>query len=59
VKYQRFVDVLLTEAVFVAVFDEAFGGVDQRSLAGSGAFLVEHDYAAGMLVPKKRFAGRR
>jgi hypothetical protein len=42
------VDVLFTEAIFVAIFDEAFGGVDQKdALAGGGTFLVEHDYAGG------------
>jgi hypothetical protein len=40
------VNVLLAEAVLVAVFDKALGGVDhENALAGGGAFFVKHDYA--------------
>ena len=39
-------DVLLAQAVFVAVLDEALGGVDHEdALAGGGVLLVEHDDA--------------
>ena len=42
------VDVLLAQAVFVAVLDEALGGVDHEdALAGGGIFLVEHQDAGG------------
>ena len=41
-------DVLLAEAVLVAVLHEALGGVDHEdALAGVRAFLVEHDDAGG------------
>ena len=41
-------DVLLAEAVLVAVLDEALGGIDHEdALAGVRAFLVEHDDAGG------------
>ncbi len=39
-------DVLLAEAVLVAVLDEALRGIDHKdALASGSAFLVEHDYA--------------
>ncbi len=39
-------DVLLAEAVLVAVLHEALGGIDHEdALAGGGVFLVEHDDA--------------
>ena len=39
-------DVLRAQAVLVAVFDEAFGGVDHEdALARGGVFLVQHDDA--------------
>ena len=42
------VDVLGAEAVLVAVFHEALGGVDHEdALAGMGVFLVEHEDAGG------------
>ena len=42
------VDVLLAEAVLVAVLDEALGGIDHEdAFAGVRAFLVEHDDAGG------------
>ena len=42
------VDVLLAQAVLVAVLDEALGGVDHEdALAGGGVFLVEHHDAGG------------
>ena len=42
------VDVLFAQAVFVAVLDEALGGVDHEdALAGGGVFLVEHQDAGG------------
>ncbi|MNJ37219.1 hypothetical protein D3C77_320290 [compost metagenome] len=41
-------DVLLTQAIFVAVLDKAFAGVDQeQALAPGAAFLVQHDDAGG------------
>src|SRR5207245_1456760 len=37
------VQVALTEAVLVAVFDEALAGIDHKNaLAGGGVFLIEH-----------------
>ena len=40
------VDVLLAQAVLVAVLDEALGGIDHEdALAGGGVFLVEHQDA--------------
>ena len=40
------VEVLGAEAVLVAVFDEALGGIDHEdALAGGGVFLVEHEDA--------------
>ena len=42
------VDVLLAQAVLVAVLDEALGGVDHEdALAGGGVLLVEHHDAGG------------
>ncbi len=42
------VDVLVAQAVLVAVLDEALGGVDHEdALAGGGVLLVEHDDAGG------------
>ena len=41
-------DVLLAQAVLVAVLDEALGGIDHEdALAGGGVFLVEHEDAGG------------
>ena len=41
-------DVLLAQAVLVAVLDEALGGVDHEdALAGGGVLLVEHQDAGG------------
>ena len=42
------VDVLLAQAVLVAVLDEPLGGVDhEHALAGGGVLLVEHHDAGG------------
>ncbi len=42
------VDVLLAEAVLLAVLHEALGGIDHEdALAGGGVFLVEHQDAGG------------
>jgi hypothetical protein len=42
------VDVLLAQAVLVAVLDEALAGVDHEdALAGGGVFLVQHQDAGG------------
>ena len=42
-RINNLVDVLLTKAVLVAIFDEAFGGVDHKdALPSGGAFLIDH-----------------
>ena len=42
------VDVLLAQAILVAVLDEALGGVDhEHAFAGGGILLIEHQDAGG------------
>src|SRR6185369_1409891 len=42
------VDILRAKTVFVAVFDEALGGIDhENTLARIGVFFVKHDDAGG------------
>ena len=53
------VDVLLAQAVLVAVLDEALGGVDHEdALAGGGVLLVEHDDAGGDAGAVKEVRGQ-
>ena len=52
-------DVLLAQAVLVAVLDEALGGVDHEdALAGGGVFLVEHHDAGGDAGAVKEVGGQ-
>ena len=52
------VDVLLAEAVFVAVLDEVFGGVDHEdALAGLGVLFVEDNDASGDACAVKQVGG--
>jgi hypothetical protein len=43
-----FVDVLFSEAVFVAVFDEAFAGVNHKNgVSASRILFIDNNYAGG------------
>ena len=58
-RIDNFVDVLLAQFVFVAVFDEAFAGVDHHhTLAGVGVLLVQHQHAGRNARAIKQVGGQ-